>query len=570
MSLSGVLVYNHWHEAFDESITMLTLLALRHLAIVEHLEVEFAPGFGVITGETGAGKSILLHALALCLGGRADAGQVRQGCERAEVSALFDVSRLPDAQAWLKEHALDEQAEAHLRRVIGSDGRSRAFINGSQVSLADLRQLGSLLMEVHGQHEHQSLLRKETHRQILDRYAGAADLAAETDKSWCNWQEQLQEIRQAQEQQRQRREQYNIWQSQSDELEKLDLKVGELHAIEVEYDVLAHVDARREHMSVAWNLLDDDGGALLRQLRQLRQRLSLLQHTGKEWDALAESAELGLQEVEQGLRQALDHLEANPDRLAWLDDRLAQIHRLARRFGCDAEALPAWYAQLQGQMQKLQDAQNFDAMQAQADAAAEQYAELSAQLTRERIRAAQSFEAEVAAYFPGLGLTHARLEFRLIPMDTPDRRGCEDVEVFFSANPGQDLRPLARIASGGELSRISLALQVVYATSSQVPTLVFDEVDVGVSGQVAEAVGRLLRALGERTQILCITHQPQVAARGHHHWRVEKQVDGDHTRTLVSRLDEAQRVEELARLSGGSQITSATIEHARALLESGE
>ncbi len=547
---------------------MLTLLALRHLAIVDHLEVEFAPGFGVITGETGAGKSILLHALALCLGGRADAGQVRQGCERAEVSALFDVSRLPDALAWLKEHALDEQVEAHLRRVIGSDGRSRAFINGSQVSLADLRQLGGLLMEVHGQHEHQSLLRKETHRQILDRYAGAADLASATEKAWSDWQEQLHNIQQARELQRQRKEQYEAWSEQSDALEALGLKEGELHAIESEYDLLAHVDARREHMSVAWSLLDDEGGALLRQLRQLRQRLSLLQDSGREWDAWAESAELSLQEVEQGLRQALDHLEANPERLAWLDDRLAQIHRLARRMGCEAEALPAWHIKLQEQMQKLQEEQNLEALQALAEAAARQYQELSAQLTQERLRAAQLFETAVTAYFPGLGLAHARLEFRLTILETPGRHGCEDIEVFFSANPGQDLRPLARIASGGELSRISLALQVVYATSSQVPTLVFDEVDVGVSGQVAEAVGQLLRTLGEQTQILCITHQPQVAARGHHHWRVEKQIEGDHTRTQVARLDEAQRVEELARLSGGSQITSATMEHARALLES--
>ncbi len=546
---------------------MLCVLTLRQLAIVEFMEIEWSKGFTVITGESGAGKSLLILGLNLALGSRAETAQIRAGAERAEVSAVFDTTFLPEAQAWMKERAYEEGTEVVLRRVISRDGRSRAFINGTQVSTGELRQLAGCLLEIYGQHEHQSLLRKEAHRRVLERFAGLEELAATVSQSWRDWQALLVRQLRTQEDRRLRQERLQLLSQQAQELVELNLGPDELRAIEIEYDLLAHVDARREHMLAAVELVDQEEGGLRRQLHQLVQHLQALADAGEGWRLLAESARENIKELEHELRYALEHLEADPQRLAWLDERLASIHRMARKYHCEARELPELLLNVQGECLSLQEAMDEQGLQAQADALQAQFREAALHLSERRQEAAGDFAAKVMLHFPSLGMQHAQLQFRLQPLDTPDARGLEEIEIYFNANPGQEARSLIRVASGGELSRISLALQVVYAQATGVPTLVFDEVDVGVSGSVAEAVGRLLRQLGQRAQILCITHQPQVAALGHEHWRVEKQVVDTQVSSRLQRLDNEQRIDELARLSGGMEITQATVEHARALFE---
>ncbi len=546
---------------------MLSLLSVKQLALVDALDIEWGPGFSVITGESGAGKSLILQGLDLALGGKADAGRIRQGAERAEVTACFDVARLPDAFGWLQERALDDGVELVLRRVVSRDGRSRAFINGTQVNVAELRDLASHLMEICGQHEHQSLLRRDSHRNLLDRFAGLTSLSQQTVMAWREWQTNLTAMSRLEEQRRQQQERLEWVERQLAELNQLSLKRGELEQIEAEFDALAHVDSHREHLSAVGEILDQDEGGVLSALHQIRQHLGVLGGSAALWSNLAETAFNDLHELEREVRHALDHLEADPERLSWLDDRLAVIHRVARKMQCEALALPDLHEQLEAEYLRLQEDQNEQTLKIKVDAAAAEFNRYAQELASARRDAAVRFSEQVMQHFPLLGLEHAAIEFRFTPLDVADSRGLDEIELFFSANPGVPARPLARVASGGELSRISLALQVVYAQHVDVPTMVFDEVDVGVSGSVAESVGRLLRQLGQRAQILCITHQPQVAAQGHQHWLVEKHMDDGHVCSRMMLLDTEQRIDELARISGGQAISRATLEHARALLE---
>ncbi len=546
---------------------MLSLLSVKQLALVDAMDIEWGPGFSVITGESGAGKSLILQGLDLALGGKADAGRIRQGFERAEVTACFDVGRLTDALGWLQERALDDGVELVLRRVVSRDGRSRAFINGSQVNVAELRDLASHLMEICGQHEHQSLLRRDSHRNLLDRYASLTSLAQQTALAWREWQTSLTALSRLEEQRRQQQERLELVERQLSDLDQLGLKRGELVQIEAEFDALAHVDSRREHLLAVGAILEHDEGGVLSALNQIRQHLSVLGGTAALWSNLAETAFNDLHELDREVRHAMEHLEADPERLSWLDDRLAAIHRLARKMQSEASALPDMHEQLEAERLRLLEEQSEQALRVKVEAAAAEFSRLAQELALARRDAAGRFAEQVMQHFPLLGLEHAALEFRFTPLEVADSRGLDDIELFFSANPGVLARPLARVASGGELSRISLALQVVYAQHVDVPTMVFDEVDVGVSGSVAESVGRLLRQLGQRAQILCITHQPQVAAQGHQHWLVEKLLEEGQVRSRMMLLDTEQRIDELARISGGLAISRATLEHARALLE---
>ena len=546
---------------------MLTELTLHHLALAERLQIELAPGLSVITGETGAGKSLLLTGLGLCLGDRADATQIRAPHERAEVSACFDVSALPEVRAWLQEQEIECDGELVLRRVLHADGRSRALVNGRPVPLADLRQITPWLMDIHSQHEHHLLLRKEQQRLMLDNFAQQGELVARLARHYRLWQEAEVSLQGAHQTQQKLAERAFFIRHQLAELEQLAPRRDEVAAIESEYDRLAHVDSRREHLSAALLLLDDEEGqGLLPQLTQLRQRL---QQIGDEPDLLdfGQQARLQLDELRRSLSAQLDQLEADPARLQWLDERLAQLHRQARRHGCEPTELADVQERLQSELADIEAGLDLAQLQARAEQARQDYDRDATTLSQARQAAASTFAAAICAHLPALGMPHAQLQFELRPLAAAASYGLEDVELLFCANPGQALRPLAKVASGGELSRISLAIQVVYAAHSQVPTLVFDEVDVGVSGRVADAVGRLLRQLGAHAQILCVTHQPQVAAQGHQHLRVEKQYSAAGTETQVRLLQHEERVEELARLSGGAHISRETLQHARALLE---
>lgn len=549
---------------------MLSLLKISQFAIVENLELECSRGFSVITGETGAGKSILMDALGLCLGDRADGSVVRAGAERADVSALFLVGHLPDAMAWLRERELDEDDECTLRRTFSRDGRSRAYINGRPATLGDLRAIGERLIDIHSQHEHQTLLRKDSHRQMLDSYAGLRALADSTSAAWRDWQQASQRLAQAEQAGADRSARLEIVEHLLRELEQLALTPGEYERIEQRHDTLAHVDSLQQAGAQALMLLDEGDGDTA--TRQLQRALRLLEEHAHRAPALSETVEMlrsaliQIEEAAPGLRHFLDTLEADPGELERLEQRLGHCHQLARKHRVVAADLPAVLEALSGEREQLTDLADLSRLAAQAAALEQHYRTQAGDLRRARTQAAETFCSEIQTFLHGLGMGNARLQLAMTALDKPSSHGLDDIEFLFSANPGQPLRPLGKVASGGELSRLSLAIQVVHARHSPVPVMVFDEVDVGIGGGIAEVVGRLLRALGEHAQVFSITHQPQVAARGHHHLRVEKRVRDGHTHSIVASLSRAERIEEIARMSGGLTITPETLRHAETLL----
>lgn len=549
---------------------MLSLLKISQFAIVENLELECSRGFSVITGETGAGKSILMDALGLCLGDRADGSVVRAGAERADVSALFLVGHLPDAMAWLRERELDEDDECTLRRTFNRDGRSRAYINGRPATLGDLRAIGEHLIDIHSQHEHQTLLRKDSHRQMLDSYANLRPLAERTTTAWRDWQQAGQRLAEAERAGADRSARLEIVEHLLQELEQLGLAPGEYERIEQRHDTLAHVDSLQQAGAQALMLLGEGDGDTAE--RQLQRALRLLEEHAHRAPALSETVELlrsafiQLEEATPGLRHFLDSLEADPGELGSLEQRLGQCHHLARKHRVQPAALPAVLTSLQSEREQLSELADLSRLATQAAALEQHYRTLAGELRAARTQAAATFCSEIQAFLHGLGMGNARLQLAMIALDKPGAHGLDDIELLFSANPGQPLRPLGKVASGGELSRLSLAIQVVHARHSPVPVMVFDEVDVGIGGGIAEVVGRLLRALGEHAQVFSITHQPQVAARGHHHLRVEKRVRDGHTHSTVVALSQAERIEEIARMSGGLTITPETLRHAETLL----
>lgn len=550
---------------------MLSLLKISQFAIVENLELEFSRGFSVITGETGAGKSILMDALGLCLGDRADGGVVRSGAERADVSALFIVGHLPAALSWLIARELDEGEECTLRRTFTRDGRSRAYINGRPATLSDLRDIGELLIDIHSQHEHQTLLRKDSHRQMLDSYANLASLAKETATQFRHWQTASDKLRQAESAGAAQSARLEIVEHLLKELDQLGLSAGEYESIEQRHDTLAHLGSLQQDGELALTLMTEGEGDTAARLLQ-RAIKTLEGHTHRA-PALGSAIELLqgalilLEEASPGLRHFLDDLDASPGELEQLEQRLSHCHQLARKHRVTPQELVLVAEQLHGECQSLREAQDLAQLAQDAREAEQAFMQNASALRQQRQTAAVAFCDEIQAFLQGLGLGNARLELTLTALAKPNLHGLDDIEFLFSANPGQPLRPLAKVASGGELSRLSLAIQVVHARHSPVPVMVFDEVDVGIGGGIAEVVGRLLRALGEHAQVFSITHQPQVAARGHQHLRVEKRVSDGNTHSTVVALSHEQRIEEIARMSGGITITDEARRHAATMLE---
>lgn len=549
---------------------MLSLLKISQFAIVENLELEFEAGFTVITGETGAGKSILMDALGLCLGDRADGGVVRAGAERADVSALFVVRHLPEAMAWLRARELDEGEECSLRRTFSRDGRSRAYINGRPATLGDLREIGELLIDIHSQHEHQTLLRKDSHRLMLDSYASLRPAADATATHFRQWQSAADKLRQAETAGAAQSARLEIVEHLLRELDQLGLQAGEYEQIEQRHDTLAHVGSLQQDGELALSLMSEgDGDTAERSLQRAIKALESHAHRAPALNSTVEllrGALIQIEEAAPGLRHFLDDLEASPGELEQLEQRLSQCHQLARKHRVSPGDLPELAGQLQQECDGLREAQDLALLAREAEAAEQAFRSGAELLRAARLKAAEGFCRDIQAFLQGLGMGNARLQLVLTPLTRPSLHGLDDIEFLFSANPGQPLRPLAKVASGGELSRLSLAIQVVHARHSPVPVMVFDEVDVGIGGGIAEVVGRLLQALGEHAQVFSITHQPQVAARGHHHLRVEKRVIDGNTHSTVVTLAHAQRIEEIARMSGGLTITPETLRHAETLL----
>lgn len=549
---------------------MLLSLAIRDFVIVDRLELEFKPGFTVLTGETGAGKSILIDALALVLGERADAGVVRSGCERAELSAEFDAVKIPLLQTWLDESGLvDDSGVCLMRRTIDASGRSRSFINGSAVTLQQLREAGEFLVDIHGQHAHQSLLKSAAQRELLDGYAGLNELAREVARLYRDWQG-LRERRLAWEKDSAAAaaEQEQLeWQVR--ELQALDMGLDEWTELQAEHGRLAHSASLLENAQYAVELLSEGDQALLSQLNGLIGRINKVVEFDtalSEPVAILDSAAAQMQEAVYGLRHYVQRLDMDPDRLRQIEQRLEQVHDMARKYRVTAEALPALLQESGTRLAELQQIGSAEGLQRQETEAQASYLSSARELCLARRPAAQELGARVSEAMQQLAMEGGCFEVALHALAEGNAHGLEQVEFLVSSHSSLAPKPLAKVASGGELSRISLAIQVVTSKVAAVPTLVFDEVDVGIGGGVAEVVGKMLQGLGGERQVLCITHLPQVAALGHQHWQVSKSTEGGQVVSRIAVLGQQQRIEEVARMLGGVTITDTTRQHASEML----
>lgn len=552
---------------------MLTHLQIRDFAIVESVEIELEPGFTVLTGETGAGKSILVDALLLAVGGRADSGAVRHGAERAEVTASFDLAKNPGARAWLDEQSVEHEGDAVLRRVVSADGRSRAYINGRTMPVQSLRELGEFLVDVHGQLEFQSLSRRGYQRALLDDAGDLAALADAVRAAHRAWRALDLEREAFEQRSRDRDARLDLLGHYVAELEALDARPGEAQELLEERRRIASLGKLVEGTAQVEALLaGDDGGvssALARAQSVVRQLAGLEAGLGSTAQLLDEAA-IACREAVASLNRYSQSLEADPGRQEWIESRLASLEDVARKHRVDVAALPELRLRLADELVALQSAATSLAdLDRRLAAAATQYVAAARQLSAARREAAAVLDRKVSALMQDLGMPGGVFATRIDSPEPPQfaEHGNDDVEFLVSANPGQPQRPLAKTASGGELSRISLALQVATLNAAHLPCLVFDEVDAGVGGAVAEMVGRQLRELAASGQVLCVTHLPQVASQAGRQLRVSKQTARGVTRTRLEALDEDSRVEELARMLGGASITDRTRDHAREMLE---
>jgi len=552
---------------------MLTSLYVRHFAVVEGAEIAFGPGLTVVSGETGAGKSLLVDALMLLAGARADSGMVRAGSDRADLTAEFDLTELPDARDWLQREELDEEDQCQLRRVIRAEGSSKAWINGRPANARQLGELASLLVEIHGQHEHQALLSRSHQMALLDAYAGHDTLLARVRDSALQWRELGARVRKLSggDDRDQRIELLN---HELGELEKWTLPTAELTELETSHKRLANAGRLAEGASGVIELLDGEGEfALRRALGRAHAELGKLAVIDDRLTPLLElldNAEIQLGEAADGLGRYAQDVDLDPDRYNEVDTHLAHLHELSRRHRLPVAELHDKLDALRMELAELEGAGDaLEKLAAQREQLQRDYTIAVGQLSEARFTAAARLDVEVSALMSELGMTGGLLRIELEPVagDEPDPQGKERCELLVSANPGQPPRPLRKVASGGELARISLAIEVATLGKDTVGSMVFDEVDTGIGGAVAEVVGQKLRSLGSQRQVLCVTHLPQVAAQGHAHLRVSKQSDGDATRTQIEKLDAAGRRDELARMLGGVEITRETRAHAKQMLE---
>jgi DNA repair protein RecN (Recombination protein N) len=551
---------------------MLKHIVIRDYAIVDALDIELEGGMTVITGETGAGKSIMLDALGLCVGDRADSRTVRPGAKRAEITAVFTLSDIPSASQWLKERELDDDAdECILRRTVTADGRSKAFINGVPATLAETGELGELLVDIHSQHAHQSLLRKSHQRDMLDAFAGASELAqalAETAQQCERLTIEFERLANQNEADTARLE---LLRYQVNELEELGLQSAEIEILEAEQKQLANAGFLLESAGQAAEGCEVQS----EEIRRLRGLMADERHNFAAVANIREmlsSAEIQLDEARSELTRYADGIELDPSRLAEVDQRLEAIYDLARKHRVMPERLFEHHLALNAELEGLDGGdERLDQLRAEIKNARAEYSKLASRLTNQRTKAAVEIADKVSSILSKLAMERCSIKIALTPHapESYHPRGNEDVEFLISTNPGAEPGPLAKIASGGELSRISLALQVAAAENATVPTMIFDEVDVGIGGAVAEVVGDLLHHLSARVQVLCVTHLPQVAAKGDQHLQVSKAGDKNSVSTTLATLDTQSRISEIARMLGGMKITESTLAHAREMLTGG-
>ena len=545
---------------------MLTDLSIRDYAIVQRLDIELHDGMTCVTGETGAGKSIMLDALGLCIGDRADARAVRAGADRAEISALFSVEHLPLAQAWLERAALLEGHECLIRRTVTSDGRSRAFINGSPATLAQCTELGELLVDIHSQHAHQSLLRRAVQRELLDEFSeitNEASAVASEAEVIRGLKQELATLTSSSKELEERRDLLNY---QIEELLELNFTEGELESLESEQKLLSNANWIMDTV----HGVSEQCAQLGDQLRSSVAALSddrLGSGIDESRDMVA-SSQIQLEEAASELRRYLDRIELDPQKLQEVEKRLDAAYTLARKHRIQPEALADHLTTLSDELEGLEQGnQRLDELEKEIDRRQTEWGEAATALSKKRAAGGKALASRAMDLLAQLAMERCTLEIGFLPLDADklDPRGLEEIEIWIATNPGSQPGPLNKVASGGELSRISLALQVAVADMATAPTMIFDEVDVGVGGAVADVVGKLLRTLSANVQVLCVTHLPQVAAKGHKHIQVSKAGDEVVT-TSLTYLSGDERVEELSRMLGGAVVTEATRENARELL----
>ncbi|MEX3784619.1 DNA repair protein RecN [Paraburkholderia sp. BR14374] len=553
---------------------MLRHLSIRDFVIVAALDLEFDSGFTVFSGETGAGKSILIDALALALGARAEASVVRTGESRADITAEFETHAQVDQ--WLDAQALGAADDGQhggtvmLRRVVDANGRSRAFINGTAATLAQLREVGEMLVDIHGQHAHQLLMRPEAQRELFDTHAGLSDLAAAVTRAWRTWRDKAQAVEHAQTRDRELQLERERLAWQLTELDKLAPQPGEWEEVNTEHRRLSHSANLIDGVQGALGALSESDDAMITHLGSIVSKVRDLAEIDPALnDVLAalEPAEIQLQEAAYSLSHYAQKLELDPERLAQVEKRLDALHSAARKFRLQPETLPEEHEARRKQLAALDAAADLDGLRAAEAQAKDAFVAEAKKLSKARAKAGKALGEAVTTGMQELSMKGGSFEVALVPLPEGGAHGLEQIEFRVAGHAGVPLRPLAKVASGGELARISLALAVIASAASPTPTLIFDEVDTGIGGGVAEVVGRLLHQLGEARQVLCVTHLPQVAARGDHHFQVAKMSNGTGgTLSSVTSLDKASRIEEVARMLGGLEITATTRKHAKEML----
>lgn len=552
---------------------MLMNLQIRDFAIVDRIDLEFDAGMTVLTGETGAGKSILVDALGLVLGERGSAQLVRDGAKRAEFAAEFDVTKLPAVSTWLDEQALDEEDGCLLRRVIGADGRSRAFINGNSVPVSQLKALGELLLDIHGQHFHQSLGRRDIQRDLLDHFGGLLDDRAKVASQYVAWRALADRLKDLTDAEADRASRLDLLTFQLNELDTLALEAGEVDGLHSERQKLQNSGRLAEGVSSALEALfeNESGNAnslVADSLRSIEQ-LTEFDASLKPVLEMLDSASIQVTEAAESLRRYGESIDMDPSRRDWVEERLDAVQTISRKHRVRGDELPELADRLRDEHEELSHAEERGReLEEQATEAHAQFLGLAKSLSKARAKTAGKFSAAVTDAMHGLGMPGGIFQVALSAFEDDAARawGLDNVEFLISANPGQAPQSLAKIASGGELSRMSLSIQVIASDGSAIPTMVFDEVDSGVGGGVAEMVGRRLQELGANRQVLCVTHLPQVASLADQHFRISKVTDGKSTRTRVHVLGKDERIEELARMLGGVEITRKTLEHAEEML----
>lgn len=560
---------------------MLTHLSIQNFTLVEHLDLDLKAGMTVITGETGAGKSILLEALGQTLGDRADATRVRQGTKHADISANFYIANKSGAEKWLINNDLlqetsgsghnDNTHECLLRRVITAEGRSKAYINGSPVTLTQLRTLGDMLMDIHSQHEHQSLLIKENHRQRLDEYAGQKALTKQVKASFSAWQEVLQQLKTRQDNNDEITARQQLLHYQVEELNALDLEANELKQLEQEQHNLANAETIVQSTQQLIDLCSDDEQGLL---GDLQQALNILQSIESKPTALCETeklfkdAQIHVLEAQSELERHASGFSIDPERLQWVEGRLSSLYEVARKHRIQAHQLTEFHQKLTTELTALTGSNTeIEQLEQEANVLEATFRKQATLLSKKRHSTSIKFARNINKHLAELSMEHAKLSVCLKNREnTPSAHGLEDIEFLISTNPGQPPLPLSKVASGGELSRVSLAIQVVSAETCAIPSLVFDEVDVGIGGATADTVGQLLRQLADSAQILCVTHLPQVASKGHQHLQVKKAVLEKRAQTALVELSQQEKIDEIARMLGGAKITTQSLAHAEQIL----